>query len=125
MTWTCPACERDYPDSALGLPARNDADEKRFCTNCALDPAWVKARIDEWQSSKTPENAIPEILDVVASKLSEGRADGEKYSPFEQREVLAMAYQGDILVAKLYTEQAIRYMKETPFVTVMRIETNE
>jgi len=38
VTWTCPRCERKYPDSALGLPPFADADHKTACKECATDP---------------------------------------------------------------------------------------
>ena len=34
MTWTCPRCDRRYPDSGIGLPRPADTDEKIGCTQC-------------------------------------------------------------------------------------------
>jgi len=38
MTWTCPYCDRDYPDSAIGVPVDADADEKEGCKVCWVSP---------------------------------------------------------------------------------------
>lgn len=38
MTWTCPNCDRDYPDSALGVPRAADADRKDGCLVCFVSP---------------------------------------------------------------------------------------
>jgi len=39
MTWTCPNCDRRYPDSGIGVPRANDADEKDGCAVCFISPA--------------------------------------------------------------------------------------
>jgi len=39
MTWTCPYCERDYPDSGIGVPSDNVAYEKQGCEVCWVSPA--------------------------------------------------------------------------------------
>ena len=38
MTWTCPYCDRDYPDSAIGVPIDNDAGDMRGCKVCWVSP---------------------------------------------------------------------------------------
>jgi len=38
MTWTCPYCGRDYPDSAIGVPVDNDAGDMRGCKVCWVSP---------------------------------------------------------------------------------------
>jgi len=39
MTWTCPTCERDYPDSSAGVPRAGTAAEKEGCAVCWVSPA--------------------------------------------------------------------------------------
>ena len=39
MTWTCPTCERRYPDSGIGVPTSHDADEMEGCEICWISPA--------------------------------------------------------------------------------------
>ena len=38
MTWTCPTCDRDYPDSGIGIPADADADLMEGCKVCFVSP---------------------------------------------------------------------------------------
>ena len=38
MTWECPSCQRRYPDSAIGVPRKHDADEKEGCEVCWVSP---------------------------------------------------------------------------------------
>jgi hypothetical protein len=38
MTWTCPGCGRDYPDSGVGVPRSGDAREKEGCAVCWVSP---------------------------------------------------------------------------------------
>jgi hypothetical protein len=38
MTWTCPNCDRDYPDSGIGVPMGHDADQMEGCKVCWVSP---------------------------------------------------------------------------------------
>jgi len=38
VTWTCPYCDRDYPDSTIGVPMDNDAADMRGCKVCWVSP---------------------------------------------------------------------------------------
>ena len=39
MTWTCPTCERRYPDSAISVPRDDDAGTSEGCEICWVSPA--------------------------------------------------------------------------------------
>lgn len=39
MTWTCPTCDRDYPDSSLSVPRDHDAGTAEGCKVCWVSPA--------------------------------------------------------------------------------------
>lgn len=38
MTWTCPDCDRTYPDSSLGVPRTTDTADKEACKVCWISP---------------------------------------------------------------------------------------
>jgi len=38
MTWTCPYCERDYPDGGIGVPKGDYANEMQGCKVCWVSP---------------------------------------------------------------------------------------
>lgn len=46
MTWTCPYCNRKYPDSAPKMGIDD------FCTGCAIDPREVERLIEDWRDDK-------------------------------------------------------------------------
>lgn len=38
MTWTCPTCLRQYPDSECGVPVDHDAGTMEGCKVCWVSP---------------------------------------------------------------------------------------
>jgi hypothetical protein len=38
MTWTCPTCDRDFPDSSLSVPVNHDAETAEGCRVCWKSP---------------------------------------------------------------------------------------
>ena len=39
MTWSCPTCGRDYPDSSISVPRADDAGNAEGCEICWKSPA--------------------------------------------------------------------------------------
>jgi len=38
MTWTCPYCNRDYPDSGISVPKDHVAADSEGCKVCWVSP---------------------------------------------------------------------------------------
>lgn len=51
MTWTCPTCDRRYPDSSPSVPVSHDAADAEGCRVCWKSPPgtarFVRPEIEE------------------------------------------------------------------------------
>jgi len=56
VTWTCPNCGTDYPDSDGGLPRDAHAFEKDRCLSCADTSVAFDA--DDWGSGEVQDNGM-------------------------------------------------------------------
>jgi len=66
MTWTCPTCERDYPDRSAGVPRDGDAGAKEGCAVCWVPPVGTSRYVRP--ASTSPE----EVLERVTEEVGDG-----------------------------------------------------
>lgn len=72
MTWVCPTCSRRYPDSAIGLPETDDADEMTHCEVCSdgierRPLLWALDRLCLWGELDGVETADPHVRGEAAA----------------------------------------------------------
>lgn len=67
MTWTCPNCDRDYPDSGIGLPLGKDADEMTHCNVCDVNPADLRELVEDYRRGLEGDN--PSFLAKIEAVL--------------------------------------------------------
>lgn len=70
MSWNCPYCDRKYPDSTIGIPMIESADEKTHCAVCAVDPNEIRELVEEWS-----EFAGTDFVSKQASGYREAHGD--------------------------------------------------
>lgn len=49
MTWTCPNCGRDYPDSGIRVILDRDERGDDHCAECVVGEDEIEEIVDEWR----------------------------------------------------------------------------